>query len=198
MLFRAIVITALFTLIAFAAAVMTLGRGGLLFLAILGPAAVWLLPAVVIVVLPAGAFGGVMLTYADRAGGYDPDEEFNREAIRLAVLAMLMSALIVGWLVPITNQSTEAAFSRFQTGAPAALESTPAKLTLDALLAGMNSVPGARQELVRRSTWVVLSLLLPLLAAGLGVMKRRWTYRQSLAATLAVFVIFVSVLTRSS
>ena len=197
MLFRAIVVTALFTVVAAAVGVMMLGPDGLLLLAILGPAAVWLLPSVVAVALPAGAFGGVMLTHADRAGVHDPDEDGNREAIWLAVLATLLSALIVGWLVPLAHQPTEAAFSRYQSGAPIAPEVRPARLPLDALLVGLSSVPGARQELLRRAAWIAPSLFLPLLAAGLGVVKRRWTYRESVAATLATFVLFVAFVTRS-
>jgi hypothetical protein len=197
MFFRAIIITALFTMIGAAAAVMTLGSGSLLFLAILGPTAVWLLPAFVVVALPAGAFGGVMLTHADRSGEFGPDEDANREAMQLAVLAMLLSAVIVGWLVPMANQPTEAAFAPYWSGEPPALEITPATLSLDALVVGISSVPGARQELLRRAGWVLPSFLLPLLAAGLGVVKRQWTYRQSVAATVAVFALTIAFVTRS-
>ena len=197
MLFRAIIITALFTVIAAAAAVMTAGFDGLLLLAILGPTAVWLLPAFVVVALPAGAFGGVMLTHADRAAGFGPDEDANRKAMQLAVIAMLLSVLIVGWIVPTAYEPTEAAFSRYQNGATAAPEIRPARLTLDTLLVEINSVPGAKQELLRRAGWMVLSLLLPLFAAGLGVVKRSWTFSQSVAATAAAFVFVVAFVTRS-
>jgi hypothetical protein len=50
---------------------------------------------------------------------------------------------------------------------------------------------------LRRAGWVLLSFLLPLLAAGLGVVKRQWTYRQSVAATVAVFALTIAFVTRS-
>src|SRR5262245_65549117 len=113
MIIRAIAITALLALIAAAQVFLAMGSNGLLFLAIVGPAVVWLLLPFVVFALPTGAFGGVLFTYAERASVDEPDEDTHRDAIRLAVLAMILSTVIVGWLVPGAGEPVEAQFARF-------------------------------------------------------------------------------------
>src|SRR5262245_40843152 len=102
---RAITITLTLTLAL--AAIITaqllreLGNGALLFLVVLGGTVIWLLPAVFALALPAGAFGAVMLTHARVSTGNASDEDSTREMARLAVVALTLSTLIVGWLMPL-------------------------------------------------------------------------------------------------
>jgi hypothetical protein len=193
---RTIAITALLSVAAALQAVLAMGSNGLLFLAIVGPAAVFLLPPFIVLALPAGAFGGILFTHADRATVDEPDEHAHRDAVRLAVLATIVSTVMVGWLVPQAGQPIEAAFSRFQdNSAQVAAAVSPARLSLDELVLAIGSVPGAGQELLRRVAWIAASLLMPLFATLLVAVKRRWTYGAAAAATLAVFGVFVGLMT---
>jgi hypothetical protein len=88
---RAIVVTLILTIVltffAVVGIMFELGDGGILFLAILGGAIAWLLPGSFAVALPAGAFGGALLTYAEYPAGEGSDEDPKREIVRLAVFA---------------------------------------------------------------------------------------------------------------
>jgi hypothetical protein len=152
-----------------------------LYLAMLGGAAVWLLPAPFAIAMPAGAFGGVLLARAEQK--VVADEESTGDILRLAVLALLFSALTVGWLVPLAYQETGRAVSRFQNDRPPVelTEVRPERLRLDELVAGMGSVPGAGQELMRRAVWIVLAFLAPSFAAFLVRIRARWRRREAVA-----------------
>ena len=111
---------------------------------------------------------------------------------------MLLSTVIVGWLVPVAGQPAETAFARYQDNhAQIGPEVRPAKLSLEQLVAGIGSVPGAGQELLPSGAWIGETLLMPLFAAVLVAVKRRWTYGSAAAATLAVFAVFVGVVMRT-
>jgi hypothetical protein len=76
--------------------VLELGFGGLIYFFALGP---WFLPGALSLALPAGALGGVLLTRAEDS--VIAAEDSTRETVRLAVLTVLLSAISVGWLVPL-------------------------------------------------------------------------------------------------
>jgi hypothetical protein len=83
---RAIVITILLTAAGVVLLVWQLGPGGLLYVAPLGGAAVWLLSGPFALAMPAGAFGGVLLARTGQAAV--ADEDSTRDTLRLAVLAL--------------------------------------------------------------------------------------------------------------
>jgi hypothetical protein len=79
MTLRAITVTLMLTIVLTVVIVMSmmfeLGDGGVLLLAILGEAVIWLLPGSFAVALPAGAFGGVLLTQAEQSASEVSDED---------------------------------------------------------------------------------------------------------------------------
>jgi hypothetical protein len=104
-----------------------------------------------------------------------------------------VSALTVGWLVPLAYQETGWAVSRFQPDS-LPVEQTqvrPERLTLDQLVARMGSVPGAGQDLLRRAAWIAPSFLAPLFAGVLVRIRKRWTRDEVAVATLVIYVISV-------
>jgi len=183
MTLRAILVTLALTAAAVMLIVMKPGLGG-------RESAVWLLPAALTIALPAGAFGGILLTRSGRQGIIDAN--WVDETARLAVLALLLSAVTGGWLVPLAGQKTDRARSRLpaDTHQVEVREVTPSRLTLNQLFVQMDSAPGVTQELLRRAAWIAASFLLPL-AAGVARLKSSWT--QSEAALAAVMVFMISV-----
>jgi hypothetical protein len=194
---RAIVVTLVLTLVGAAGTVIgilsELGAGGVLFLAILGGAIAWLLPQAFAFALPAGTFGGVLLTRAGHSAGVPADDDSMRELVRLAVLALVLSTLTVGWLVPMASVEASRPFSRYQDSPAEPRETNPSTLALDVLLAQAGSVPEARQELVRRAVRIAPSFVMPLFGGVLVILRPRWTFKAAVAATLAAFVISVCV-----
>jgi hypothetical protein len=192
---RAITVTLVLTLVLAAFVTLQLlrelGNGAVLFLAVLGGAVIWLLPGVFALALPAGAFGGVLLTHADQSTGI-VDEDSTREMVRLAVLALMLSMLTVGWLVPMASRQVTGAFAPYQDSVQAVQpEVKPTTLPLDQLIARASSEPEGKQELLRRAARIAPSFLMPLLAGVLVMVRPRWTYKAAVTATLAVFVISV-------
>jgi hypothetical protein len=169
-----------------------LGNGGILFLAILGGAIIWILPGLFTVALPAGAFGGVLLTQAEHPANDDPDEDPRREIVRLALFTLVVSMLLVGWILPMGFGDMSGQFDRYRDGAQAEQgEVRPGSLPLDELLLQAGSVPEARQELLRRAARILPSFFMPLFAGVLVMVRPRWTYKTAVGATLAVFAVSV-------
>ena len=184
MTLRAILVTLALTAAAVMLIVMRPGPGG-------RESALRLLPAALTLAVPAGVFGGILLTRARQ--GDIIDEHWVDETARLAVLALLLNAVIVGWLVPLAHRETDRSISRPQTDTHQVdvRKVTAARLTLDQLFVQIDSAPGARQELLRRAAWIAASFLLPLVAGVLAKLKSSWT--QSEAALAAVMVFMISV-----
>ncbi len=195
---RAITITLTLTLalaaIVTAQLLRALGSGALLFLAVLGGTVIWLLPAVFALALPAGAFGAVLLTHARQSTGHAADEDSRREMTRLAVIALILSMVTVGWLMPLALREMVGTSPPHQRGVHAARpEVRPATLLLDELIVRAGSVPAGRQELLHRAALIALSFVMPLLAGALVMLKPQWMYSTAVAATLAVFIISMHV-----
>lgn len=191
---RALTVTLVLTLVVAAFITVQImrefGDGAVLFLAILAGAGIWFLPGAFALALPAGAFGGVLLTRAEQTTTDIVDEDPTRELVRLAVLALMASMLTVGWLVPMAARQTTGAFAPYRDGAQAEqLEVRPAALPLDELIRQSGSLPEARQELLRRAARIAPSFLMPFFAGALILVIPRWTYKAAVTATLAVFVI---------
>jgi hypothetical protein len=189
MVFRAILVTLALTAAAVVLVVVKLGPGGPLLLPALGGSVVWLLPGALAVATPAGGFGGILLTRTRQ--GEITDEGWVDDTARLAVLALLLSALTVGWLVPLASHEIDGALSRLRTDIPAVdqREVKVEKLTLDQLFVDLDSVPGVRHELLRRAAWIALSFLLSLAAGALGKRRSGWTQGEAATATVMVFMI---------
>jgi hypothetical protein len=140
MTLRAILVTLVLTAAGVALVLVKLGPGGLIYLAALGGSAVWLLPGPLAVATPAGAFGR-RPAHASRQRRVREDS--TGATVRVAVLALLVSALTVGWLVPLAYLETGRKLSRFQG------DSLPVEqpviglegLTLDQLFVKADSVP---------------------------------------------------------
>ena len=188
MTLRAILVTLALTVAAVLLIVQKLGPGGPLYLATLSESALWLLPTALALATPAGAFGGILLTRTRQGDAID--QGWADDTARLAVLALLVSALTVGWLVPLSLQETEA-LSRFQADVRP-LEQREVRLegrTLGQLFVELDSVPGAGQELLRRAAWIVPSFVLPLVAGVLAKLRSRWTQGEAALATVMLFII---------
>jgi hypothetical protein len=135
-------------------------------------------------------FGAVLFARAEQETSDIADESSNAETVHLAVIAMVLSTLVSGWIVPLGPERVEQEFSRFRdsTAAPEPADERPERLKLDELILRMNSVPGAGQELLRRFMWIAASFFTPLLAGVLVRLKSRWTQGEAAAATLALFI----------
>lgn len=166
-----------------------LGNGALLLLVVWGGTVIWLLPAVFALALPAGAFGVVLLTHADPSTG-NTEEDPKRETVRLAVYALMLSTLTVGWLVPLASRVATGTFAPYQDSAQAEQpEVRPRTLPLDELIARAGSVPEGQEELLRRARRIAPSFLMPLFAGGLVIVRPRWTIKSAVTATVTVFLI---------
>ena len=176
---------------------MKLGSDGLLYGAALGASVVWLLPGAMMLAAPAGAFGGVLFRQAERSSRRrSRRRNLTIETLSLAVVAMIVSVLTVGWLVPRAHRETDRAIARVQQDDAMNRELprfTFEGVPLDELLAQSEAMPGAWQELLRRATWIAASFLLPLVASVFITVKPRWTYGGATIATLAVFAISVQL-----
>ena len=170
--------------------VMQLGQGAPLFLAMLGGAAVWLLLAPFAIAMPAGAFAVSCSRGPSRR--WSPMKTRPAKHYVSPVLALMLSTLTVGWLVPRAYQETGRAVSRL---VPDGVRRTDGghtrETTLDQLVDGARSIPGAGKELLRRAAWVLPSFLAPLFAAILVRVRARWKLREAVAATLVIFGISV-------
>jgi hypothetical protein len=185
-IFRTIVLTAVFTVVAL---VLSAFRLGPLVVAMLGGFVLWLIPAHLVVALPAAAFGGVLITHAEAVNANEQSEDLGADSRRLIILTTLVSLLTVGWFVPWAGHETGRAFSRYVDRGVEKAAPTPTALTLDELVVQAGSDPAARSELVRRVVWPVAAFLLPLLAIILSRAHHRWRYRSAIGATVAVFVV---------
>lgn len=185
MISRAIVLTVVFTIVA---PVVSAFRLGPLFLALFGPFVLWLVPAHLVVALPASGFGAVLITCVESTDPYESGEDLRADSIRLIVLTTLVSLLVVGWLVPWANQASGAAFSRYVDRPVEEPARTPGQLTLDELLVPAVTDSAARAELLQRAVWPAAAFVLPLFATLLYAVYPRWTYRAAVGTTVAVFV----------
>ena len=168
-----------------------LGNDALLLLVVLGGTVIWLLPGVFALALPAGAFGVVLLTHADPSTA-NTDEDPKRETVRLAVYALMLSTLTVGWLVPLASRVATGTFAPYQGSAQAEQsELRPRTLLLDELIARAGSMPHGQEELLRRVAWIAPSFLMPLFAGILVIVRPWWTNKAAVTATVAVFLISV-------
>jgi len=189
MMVRALLVTMALTAAGFMLIVLKPGQGGPTLFFGLNESAVWLLPGALALAIPAGVFGGILLT---RVGQPDIiDETWADDTAGLAVLALLLSALTVGWLVPLAGGQTDRAMSGIQTDTPQVelREGRTSRLTLDRLVVQMDSTPGARQELWRRAAWIAPSVLLPLVAGVLAKLRAPWTRGEAALAVVMVFMI---------
>ena len=180
------VLTAVFTAGALLTTAFRLGTGFPLYLAILGVDAIWLLPVHIVLALPAGLLGGIVFA----AGGTaKADESVDvRGAVRVTVLATMVSLLLIGWMMPWAHRATAAAIDRVR-GMP--VESTgeplpPAALELPALLAA--SSDAARAELSWRLAPVAACLALGTVGVLLMAVPWTWTRRGALVVATLVFV----------
>lgn len=177
-------VTAALTMVTFAIASAMAGPGFVLYLAMLGGAAAWLLPALVAQSLPCGILGGTLV-----AGAGSPSE--HRPAAGAVVastcLVTVMSLGLVGWLMPQGYQQTAARSNRFVNAKATARETAPVPSALELpQLMGYRS-DGGRAELARRLQPVGLVFLLGLVAAGLVASQLAWTTTTALAATAVVY-----------
>jgi hypothetical protein len=189
MTLRAILVTLALTAAAVLLIVLKPGPGGLIYFAALGESAVWVVPGTFALAIPAGAFGGILLT---RAGQADIiGQNWADDTARLAVLALLLSALTVGWLVPLAYHETDRAISQFRADIlPVEQQEVKVeRLTLDQLFVKLDSASRARQELLRRAARIAPSFLLPLVAGVLAKRRSRWTRGEAAIATVMVFMI---------
>ena len=100
-----IAVTAVLTLATLFVTAAMAGPGFLLYLAMLGGAAAWLLPALVAQALPCGLFGGAMVA----AAGPRSERRAGARAIVAATgLATLLSLGTVSWLTPHAYHATAA------------------------------------------------------------------------------------------
>lgn len=189
------VVTAVLTSATFLVALFMAGPGFLLYLAMLGGAAAWLLPGLVAQALPCGLFGGTLVA----AAGPASEERVRPAAVVGATCLLTVAALaLVGWLAPQGYQATAAATARYRTGpstasrdgATARPPQSPAALELPALMADASD--GARGELWRRLLPVVATFVLGVVAAGVVGSGARWSTRTALVATAVVFAIQMS------
>ena len=184
MTIRAVLVTLALTAAAVMLIVMKPGLGG-------RESAVWFLPAALTIAVPAGAFGGILLTRAGRQGSID--EHWVDETARVALLALLLTTVTVGWLVPLACRQTDRSMRRLQADIHQVevREGTASRLTLDQLFVQADSAPGATQELLRRAAWIAASFLLPLIAGVLTKLKSSWTRSEAALAAAMVFMISV-------
>lgn len=182
-------LTTLLTVAAFFITSSLAGSGFLLYVAMLGPAALWLLPAHVALALPFGLFGGALLA---GAGARTSDRAQAKEVIVLTIALTCLSLYLVGWLMPAAAHATGTAVARYQgsTAAGQAEAGRPSTYELPRLLAG-RADPEAGAELRRRLQPVAACLFLGLLAAGLVASPLTWRTRTAVIATVLLFILQV-------
>lgn len=160
------------------------GPGFVLYAAMLGSSAVWILPVHVVTVLPAGLIGGVLLA------GSGPRTSLERPDVRqvaaVTLVATVTSLYLAGWGMPAAYAATAAASARYvqpAVEAPAAVK--PAAMNLPQLAAGSAA---ARAELMRRVWPVILCLVSGVAAAALVASPLAWSYRTALGGTAVAFL----------
>jgi hypothetical protein len=162
------------------------GPGFLLYLAMLGPTAAWLIPGHVAIALPFGLFGGTLLA---GAGPRSADRVQPREVIGLTFVLALVSLYIVGWLMPSGFQATGAATARFvnKPGSDRVVPVKPASLELPQLLSE-RADPAMSAELGRRVQLPLACLVLGLIGAGIIAAPFTWSNRTAVIVTLVLFI----------
>lgn len=189
------VVTAILTSATFLVALFMAGPGFLLYLAMLGGAAAWLLPGLVAQALPCGLLGGTLVAAANPSS----EERLRPAGVVGATCLLTVAALgLVGWLTPQGYQASAAATARYRTGPSSATRAeatarpsqSPAALELPALMADTSD--GARAELWRRLLPVAATFVLGVIAAGVVGSGARWTTRTAVVATGVVFAIQMS------
>ena len=150
-------LTAVFTALALLVTASHVGSGFLLYLAMLGGAAVWLLPVHVGLALPAAVFGATMLAASGpRALA---DRPVARDVVVLTCFLTLLCVYLVGWVMPAGHAGTGARVARYQNAPVERPEAEPpAALQLPHLLA--DGSEAARAELYRR-LWPVAACTWP-------------------------------------
>lgn len=189
-----IAVTAVLTLATLFVTAAMAGPGFLLYLAMLGGAAAWLLPALVAQALPCGLFGGAMVA----AAGPRPERRAGARAIVAATgLATLLLLGTVGWLTPHANQATAARSDRFRGPASAQRPAPPAPSALELPALASEPSEAARVELRRRLQPVGLVFILGLIASGFAASRLVWSTRAALALTAILFAIQTSYWVKS-
>lgn len=180
-----LVVTAVLTFGAFLAMGAELGPGLLLYVAMLGGTAGWLLPGLVAQALPLGLFGGALLTAASRPAS---DRLAPATVLGATVVVSALCLGLTGWLMPEGYRATAAAAARF-TGQPAEQARAappPSALDLPALVAAPTSA--ARAELRRRLLPVAGCGVAGLVAGALLALGLRLRITHAMIVTLALFI----------
>ena len=190
-----IAVSAVLTAATFMALVFTSGPGLLLYLAMLGDAAVWLLPGLLVQALPLGLFGGVLLA-ADRPRAEDAIRP--RNILGLALLLTMVTLGLTGWIIPEGYRATAAIGDRFTTSATverrtepsaAARNATTPAAALDLPQLLKNPSPETNAHLLRRLRPVVGCMLAGAAAAGLVAVGWRPRSSRVIALTTAMFFV---------
>lgn len=180
-------VTLLLTFGAFLVFSAQLGPGALLYVAILGPQAVWLLPGLLAQTLAPGLLGGALLAGATAESEMRPT---SRDISKATVVLTLLTLYLVGWLAPMAFERTGAAVDRFrdrpavEAGRTAPLP--PVALPLPALVQE-RSEP-ARTELWRRLQLVAICALFGVVAAGVIGSGVRLNTATAIGATAVAFI----------
>ncbi len=170
------------------------GPGLLLYVAMLGGSAVWLLPGLLAQALPLGLFGGTLVAAASRPTN---DRIAPAQLLMPTVLIVGLCLGLTGWMVPEGYRVTAAAAARFTGGTESASDSLPAPaLDLPSLVAA--GTPAARSELGRRLLPVTGCALAGLVAAVLLAVGIRLPIRAVVVLTLALFVAQMTLWARTA
>jgi hypothetical protein len=164
-----------------------IGPGFFIYLAMLGPTALWLLPGLLAQTIPAGVAGGILLAGANTEADRRPSA---RDAGKLTIVLAAATLYFVGWGVPEAYARTGAAADRITN--PKAVEATlakpptPARMPLPELMADRSDA--ARAEMWTRLQAVARTLIFGLLAALLLATPLRWNVASALGVTALIFL----------
>ena len=161
-----------------------IGPGFLLYLAMLGEHAVWLLPVHVAVVLPAALFGAALL--AASGPGTDDLRTQPSDVIAVTIVASLLSLYLVGWMMPAGYHATNQAVARHTTAPVERSSPRPAGLELPQLW--HTESPELRAELVQRLRLTIACVIFGGLAAALIASPLTWSYQTALGGTAVAFI----------
>ena len=160
------------------------GPGFLIYIAMLGPTAAWLLPGHLALAMPFGLFGGALI-----AGAGPRTNDQPRDVVYLTCVLAILCLYAVGWLMPAGFRATGEATDRFQSKAASERVApvTPASFEPPRLIAE-RSDPAVRAELIRRLHPPGACLFLGLLAAGLVASPFTWRASTAAIVTIALFL----------
>jgi hypothetical protein len=180
-------LTAVLTVLATFVLASGVGAGFLIYLAMLGPSALWLLPGLLAQTIPAGVAGGILMAGANTEADRRPSP---RDAAILTIVLAAATLYFVGWAVPDAYERTGAVADRFtKSRAVEATQAKPvsaARMPLPELLA--DSSAAARAEMWTRLQAVARTLIFGLAAAFLLVTPLRWNVGSALVVTAVLFL----------